>query len=78
MDWPVTDLDIVLANARHPKGIRLDPFAENFASGARAMVASEIRALVAGPAHPEVISLARGMPCVSALPLDVVGTWPVS
>ncbi len=73
MDWPVTELDIVLANARHPKGTRLDPFADNFASGARAMVASEIRALFAAAARPEVISLAGGMPCVSALPLDVVG-----
>jgi 2-aminoadipate transaminase len=37
------------------------------------MVASEIRALFAMAARPEVISLAGGMPCVSALPLDIVG-----
>ena len=63
----------MLANAWHPNGTRLDPFAHNFASGARAMVASEIRALFAAAARPEVISLAGGMPCVSALPLDVIG-----
>ncbi|MGD0604405.1 MAG: PLP-dependent aminotransferase family protein [Streptosporangiaceae bacterium] len=37
------------------------------------MVSSEIRALFALAARPEVISLAGGMPCVSALPMDVVG-----
>jgi 2-aminoadipate transaminase len=37
------------------------------------MVASEIRALFAVAAQPEVISLAGGMPYVSALPLDIVG-----
>lgn len=52
---------------------RIDPFADNYASGARAMVASEIRTLFEVAARPEVISLAGGMPCVSALPLDAVG-----
>ena len=37
------------------------------------MVASEIRALFAVAARPEVVSLAGGMPYISALPLDVVG-----
>ncbi|MFG1998217.1 PLP-dependent aminotransferase family protein [Spirillospora sp. NPDC048911] len=37
------------------------------------MVASEIRALFAVAARPEVVSLAGGMPYVSALPLDAVG-----
>src|SRR6266478_6526148 len=73
MDWPITELDKVLTYARRPNGTRVDPFAGNYASGARAMVASEIRALFAVAARPEVISLAGGMPCVSALPLDVVG-----
>ena len=63
----------MLTNAWHPNGTRIDPFAPNYASGARAMVASEIRALFAEAARPEVISLAGGMPCVSALPLDVIG-----
>ncbi|MFG2088766.1 PLP-dependent aminotransferase family protein [Spirillospora sp. NPDC048824] len=37
------------------------------------MVPSEIRALFAMAARPEVVSLAGGMPYVSALPLDAVG-----
>ncbi|MET8049468.1 MULTISPECIES: aminotransferase-like domain-containing protein [unclassified Streptosporangium] len=37
------------------------------------MVASEIRALFSVASRPEVVSLAGGMPYVTALPLDVVG-----
>ncbi|WP_248964705.1 aminotransferase-like domain-containing protein [Sphaerisporangium perillae] len=37
------------------------------------MVASEIRALFAVASRPEVVSLAGGMPYVTALPLDIVG-----
>jgi 2-aminoadipate transaminase len=37
------------------------------------MVASEIRALFAVAARPEIVSLAGGSPFVSALPLDAVG-----
>ncbi|MDA2807090.1 aminotransferase-like domain-containing protein [Nocardiopsis suaedae] len=37
------------------------------------MVASEVRALFAVASRPEVVSLAGGMPNVSALPLDQVG-----
>ncbi|MER7506409.1 PLP-dependent aminotransferase family protein [Nonomuraea pusilla] len=37
------------------------------------MVASEIRALFAVASRPEVVSLAGGMPYVTALPLDMVG-----
>ncbi|WP_203991262.1 aminotransferase-like domain-containing protein [Sphaerisporangium rufum] len=37
------------------------------------MVASEIRALFAVASRPEVVSLAGGMPYVTALPLDAVG-----
>jgi DNA-binding transcriptional MocR family regulator len=62
----------MLTNAWHPNGTRIDPFGDNYAAGARAMVASEIRALFAVAARPEVISLAGGMPCVSALPLDAI------
>jgi DNA-binding transcriptional MocR family regulator len=66
-------LDTVLTNPRQPGELRTDPFADNYALAARAMVASEIRALFAVAARPEVISLAGGMPYLSALPLDVVG-----
>jgi DNA-binding transcriptional MocR family regulator len=37
------------------------------------MTASEIRALFAVASRPEVVSLAGGMPALTALPLDVVG-----
>nr|WP_283139881.1 PLP-dependent aminotransferase family protein [Rhizohabitans arisaemae] len=37
------------------------------------MIASEVRALFAVASRPEVVSLAGGMPYVTALPLDVVG-----
>ena len=38
------------------------------------MTASEIRALFAVASRPEVVSLAGGMPNISGLPLDVVGS----
>jgi DNA-binding transcriptional MocR family regulator len=37
------------------------------------MIASEVRALFAVASRPEIVSLAGGMPYVSALPLDSVG-----
>jgi DNA-binding transcriptional MocR family regulator len=37
------------------------------------MIASEIRALFAVAARPEIVSLAGGMPFIPALPLDAVG-----
>src|SRR5215472_5514222 len=37
------------------------------------MIASEIRALFAVAARPEIVSLAGGMPYITALPLDAVG-----
>ena len=41
---------------------------------AKDMAASEIRALFAVAARPEIVSLAGGMPCVTALPLDTLDT----
>jgi DNA-binding transcriptional MocR family regulator len=54
------------------RGSRLDPFVDLYAERARTMIASEIRALFSVAARPEVVSLAGGMPYVSALPLDAV------
>lgn len=54
-------------------GSRIDPYVDRYAERARGMVASEIRALFAVASRPEVVSLAGGMPYVSALPLDAVG-----
>ena len=54
-------------------GSRLDRWVDAYAARTRGMTASEIRALFAVASRPEVVSLAGGMPYLSALPLDVVG-----
>lgn len=54
-------------------GSRLDRWVHDYAGRARGMTVSEIRALFAVASRPEVVSLAGGMPFLSALPLDVVG-----
>lgn len=51
-------------------GSRLDPWVEHYAQRARGMTASEIRALFSVASRPEVVSLAGGMPYVSALDMD--------
>ncbi len=51
-------------------GISLDPWFENYASRASGLNASEVRSLFAVASRPEVVSLAGGMPFVSALPFD--------
>jgi 2-aminoadipate transaminase len=52
---------------------RIDRYVGQYAERAVGMVASEIRALFAVAARPEIVSLAGGSPYVSALPLDAVG-----
>lgn len=54
-------------------GSRIDAYIDRYAARATGMVASEIRALFAVASRPEVVSLAGGMPYVTALPLDTVG-----
>lgn len=56
-----------------PHGSRIDPYVDRYAARARGMIASEIRALFAVAARPEVVSFAGGSPYVTALPLDVIG-----
>jgi 2-aminoadipate transaminase len=51
----------------------VDGYVGRYAARARDMAASEIRALFAVAARPAIVSLAGGMPCVTALPLDVLG-----
>ncbi|GAA1754878.1 PLP-dependent aminotransferase family protein [Luedemannella helvata] len=51
----------------------MDPWHGHYSSRAAGMVASEVRALFAVASRPEIVSLAGGMPYVSALPLDQVG-----
>jgi 2-aminoadipate transaminase len=55
------------------RGVTLDAFTDRYAERTHGMTASEIRALFAVASRPEVVSLAGGMPNLSALPLDVVG-----
>ncbi len=52
---------------------RNDAHTIRYAARAEGMVASEIRALFSVANRPEVVSLAGGMPYVSALPLDELG-----
>ena len=54
-------------------GSLVDAHVGRYAARAKDMAASEIRALFAVAARPEIVSLAGGMPYVSALPLDAVG-----
>lgn len=61
------------AAAATSHGSRLDRWVDAYAARTKGMTASEIRALFAVASRPEVVSLAGGMPYLSALPLDVVG-----
>ena len=54
------------------RSTRLDPYVDRYASRTSAMKASEIRALFAVASRPEVVSLAGGMPNLSALPIDAL------
>ncbi|MEO6826463.1 MAG: PLP-dependent aminotransferase family protein [Microbacteriaceae bacterium] len=55
-----------------PEGTNLDPWYHQYAQRTSGLAASEVRALFAVASRPEVVSLAGGMPCVSALPPDLV------
>jgi 2-aminoadipate transaminase len=59
--------------SRTGPGVTLDAFTDRYAQRTHGMTASEIRALFAVASRPEVVSLAGGMPNLSALPLDAVG-----
>jgi 2-aminoadipate transaminase len=50
----------------------LDPWQHAYATRTTGLNASEVRALFAVASRPEVVSLAGGMPFVSALPTDLV------
>src|SRR2546422_4775282 len=50
----------------------VDPYVELYARRTAGMSASEVRALFAVAARPEVVSLAGGMPYVQALPREDV------
>jgi 2-aminoadipate transaminase len=61
------------AHATGQRGVTFDAFTDRYAARTHGMTASEIRALFAVASRPEVVSLAGGMPNLTALPLDVVG-----
>jgi 2-aminoadipate transaminase len=61
---------MTLSEGQH--GSRLDPWTQSYAQRTAGMSASEIRALFAVASRPEVVSLAGGMPCLSALPMETV------
>ena len=54
------------------RGNNLDPWYGHYAQRTSGLAASEVRALFAVASRPEVVSLAGGMPFVSALPQDLV------
>ena len=58
----------------HRRDTRLDSYVDRYAAQARGMTASAIRALFAVANRPEVVSLAGGMPNITDLPLDVIGS----
>jgi DNA-binding transcriptional MocR family regulator len=63
----------VIENGRqHGTGNNLDPWYSHYAQRTAGLAASEVRALFAVASRPEVVSLAGGMPYVSALPEDLV------
>ena len=53
-------------------GTNLDPWYHQYAARTAGLSASEVRALFAVASRPEVVSLAGGMPFVSALPADLI------
>jgi DNA-binding transcriptional MocR family regulator len=53
-----------------PRVTRLDPWVDSYAVRTRGLAASQVRALFAVASRPEVVSLAGGMPYVSALAMD--------
>jgi 2-aminoadipate transaminase len=55
------------------QGSLIDPYVGRYAARAQQMIASEIRALFSVASRPEIVSLAGGMPNITALPLDAVG-----
>lgn len=56
------------------QGTNLDPWYSHYAERTAGLAASEVRALFAVASRPEVVSLAGGMPYVSALPTKLIET----
>src|SRR5450631_1806746 len=63
---------LLMTSSGGQQGSRLDPWMQSYAQRTAGMTTSEIRALFAVASRPEVVSLAGGMPCLTALPMDNV------
>lgn len=59
-------------SAHGPSNTNFDPWYHHYADRAAGLSASEVRALFAVASRPEVVSLAGGMPFVSALPTELI------
>lgn len=57
---------------RASRGTNLDPWYGSYSARTARLAASEVRALFAVASRPEVVSLAGGMPYVSALPTELL------
>ncbi|HEY0260415.1 MAG TPA: PLP-dependent aminotransferase family protein [Lacisediminihabitans sp.] len=69
----MTPHGIPRGDTAHPgSGTNLDPWYDLYAERTAGLSASEVRALFAVASRPEVVSLAGGMPYVSALPADLI------
>jgi DNA-binding transcriptional MocR family regulator len=60
------------STAQGAHGNNLDPWYTHYAERSAGLSASEVRALFAVASRPEVVSLAGGMPFVSAIPEDLL------
>lgn len=58
--------------AKSPKGENFDHWIDSYAKRTGSLSISEVRALFAVVSRPEVVSLAGGMPNVSALPKELI------
>src|SRR5664279_2999407 len=63
---------LVMTSPGGQQGSRLDPWTKSYARRTAGMTTSEIRALFAVASRPEVVSLAGGMPSLTALPMDAI------
>ncbi len=61
-----------MSEARLPQSTNFDSWLDAYAERAHTLSVSEVRALFAVVSRPEVVSLAGGMPYVSALPKDLI------
>lgn len=75
LETPQRRMEHAMTTHEHPSdgsSTRFDPWYDHYADRTAGLSASEVRALFAVASRPEVVSLAGGMPFVSALPKELV------